>query len=98
MRRVTIDILGHQYSIKTDGNEEYVQRIADYVNAKTREVMEATQTVSTVDLFIKVAVNLTDELLQERAAKIAFHRSLEEETKRIIGEIEAHLGGNAEIS
>jgi cell division protein ZapA (FtsZ GTPase activity inhibitor) len=92
-KRVNIDILGHQFAIKTDGDERYVQRIAEYLNAKSREVMEATHTVSTLDLFIKVAINLTDELFQERVAKEEFYRSVAEETRQVIREIEAQLEG-----
>ena len=90
-KSVTIDILGHQYSIKTDGDEAHIQRIADYVNIKSREVMEATHTVSTVDLVLKVAINLADELFQERAAKEAVCRVVEEESRQLICEIASHL-------
>jgi cell division protein ZapA (FtsZ GTPase activity inhibitor) len=90
-KRVTIEILGHQYSIRTDGDEGYVQRIADYLNNKSREVMETTKTVTTLDVVIMAAINLTDELFQERAAKEALCRSVEEESRRLIHEIEAHV-------
>ena len=96
VRRVTIDILGHHYAIKTDGDEHYVKRIADYVNAKTREIMEGSQTVSTVDLFIKVAVNIADELLQERATRETLYRSVEEETRKLIYQIDTHIGNSSE--
>jgi cell division protein ZapA (FtsZ GTPase activity inhibitor) len=91
MKRVTIDILGHQFSVKTDGDEEYIRTIAAYVNSKSRAVMEATQTVSTVDLVIKVAMNLADELLQERAAAETLHRTLSEQAKLLIRDIEVQL-------
>jgi cell division protein ZapA (FtsZ GTPase activity inhibitor) len=90
-RSVVIDILGHQYSIKTDGDERHIQHIADYVNAKSREVMEATQTVSTLDLVLKVAINLADELFMERAAKEAFFRAVEEESRQLVGQIASVL-------
>ncbi|MGQ9655173.1 MAG: cell division protein ZapA [Thermodesulfobacteriota bacterium] len=92
-KRVTVDILGHQYSIKTDGDEQYIQRIAEYVNAKSREVMEATHTVTTLDLIMKVAINLADELFQERSRRETLHRTVEEEARRISQEISAHLKG-----
>jgi cell division protein ZapA len=90
-KRVVIDILGHQFSIRTDGDESYVQRIADYVNKKSREVMASTKTVTTLDVVMMVAVNLADELFQERAAKEAMRRSVEDESRRLIQEIETRL-------
>jgi cell division protein ZapA (FtsZ GTPase activity inhibitor) len=94
-KRVTIDILGHQYSVKTDGDEQYIQRIADYVNAKSREVMEATHTVTTLDLVMKVAINLADELFQERSRREALYRKVEEESRLMSQEISAHLEAEA---
>lgn len=91
LKRITIDILGHQYSIKTDGKEEHVQKIADYVNAKSKEVMEATKTVSTLDVVIKVAISLADELFQERADREALYRSVEQQSRQLIREIQSQL-------
>lgn len=90
-KRVSIEVLGHKYFVRTDGDEEHVRRVAEYVNLKSREVMEATHTISTVDLFIKVAINLADELLQERSASELLRRKMAEEAQALIREIDAHL-------
>lgn len=91
LKRVPIDVLGHQYFVRTDGDEEHVRRVAQYVNTKSREIMEATQTVSTVDLFIKVAINLADELLQERSANELLRQKVAEEVQELVSEIDLHL-------
>lgn len=91
LKRVSIEVLGHQYFVRTDGDEEHVRRVAQYVNTKSRELMESTQTVSTVDLFIKVAINLADELLQERSANQVLRQKVAEEIQELIGEIDLHL-------
>jgi cell division protein ZapA (FtsZ GTPase activity inhibitor) len=91
LKRITVDILGHQYTIKTDGDEQYIQKIAEYVNAKSREIRETSQSVSTLDTIMKVAMNLADELFQEKADKEAFYRSLEQESRQLIREIESQL-------
>jgi cell division protein ZapA len=91
LKRVPIEVLGHQYFVRTDGDEEHVRRVAEYVNTKSREVMEATQTISTVDLFIKVAVNLADELLQERSANQMLRQRVAQEAQDLIREIDSHL-------
>lgn len=91
LKRVPIQVLGHQYFVRTDGEEEHVRRVADYVNAKSKELMEATQTVSTVDLFIKVAINLADELFRERSANQALREKMVEEVQDLIRGIDLHL-------
>lgn len=91
LKRVPIEVLGHQYFVRTDGDEEHVRRVAQYVNTKSREIMESTQTVSTVDLFIKVAVNLADELFKERSANQLLKQKMAEEVRGLISEIDSHL-------
>ncbi|MEJ5376142.1 MAG: cell division protein ZapA [bacterium] len=91
LKRVPIEVLGHQYFVRTDGDEEHVRRVADYVNNKSREIMEATHTISTVDLFIKVAINLADELLQERSAREMLREQVAQEVQDLIRGIDLHL-------
>ncbi len=91
LKRVPIEVLGHQYFVRTDGDEEHVRRVADYVNNKSKEIMEATHTISTVDLFIKVAINLADELLQERSAREMLREQVAQEVQDLIRGIDLHL-------
>lgn len=90
-RRVLVDIFGHQYNIKTDGDEDHVRRVAEFVVNRAREVMESTQTVSTVDVFIKVALSLADELLQERTLASAFKEKMAREASELVRQIDSHL-------
>lgn len=91
LKRVPIEVLGHQFFVRTDGDEEHVRRVAQYVNTKSREIMESTQTLSTVDLFIKVAINLADELLLERSWNQVLRQKLQDEVRELINEIDSHL-------
>ncbi len=90
-RRVSIQILGHRYWIRTDGDEEHVREVEEYVNRRCRELMESTQTVSTLDLLIKVAISLADELLQERRASEEMRRKVAEEALELGRRIDSHL-------
>ncbi len=91
VKRVKIQIMGHPYSIKTDGEEEYVHRIAQYINEKSQQIMQATQSVTTLDVMIKVAINLADELFQERRSKERLCQEVEDEARGLIRQIERHL-------
>ncbi|MGQ9858262.1 MAG: cell division protein ZapA [Thermodesulfobacteriota bacterium] len=91
LKRVPVDVLGHRYFVRTDGDEEQIRQVAEYVNKKSREVMETSGTVNTVDLLIKVAMNLADELFKERSASEALRQRMAQEAQELIREIEAHL-------
>ena len=67
-----IDIFDHDYNINADGNEEYVQELAAYVNAKMRAVAEATKTVDSLKVAVLASLNIADEMfaLRERHREI----------------------------
>lgn len=91
LRRVPIEILGHRYYIRTDRDEDHVKEVEEYVNRRSRELMEATHTVSTVDLLIKVAISLADELILERESARLFRRRVADEALELGRQIDFHL-------
>ncbi|RMD89530.1 MAG: cell division protein ZapA [Calditrichaeota bacterium] len=68
-----INIYGTEYPIKSDSatDPEYIKKVAAYVDQKMQEVGESTQVKSTLKVAILAALNITDELFQEREEKIA---------------------------
>ena len=65
---VRINILGQEYTVKTSANPIYFQKIADYVNAKTKEIIASGVDAKTQQLKIAVlaCLNITDELLSHK--------------------------------
>ena len=61
---VKINILGQDYLVKTSANSKYFQKIADYVNEKTQEIINSGIDEKTQQLKIAVlaCLNITDEL------------------------------------
>ncbi len=59
-----VEILGREYTLKSDAGEERVRKIAAYVNHKIQEVTENTQTVSTVNVAILAALNIAEDFFQ----------------------------------
>ena len=41
-----ISIMGQKFMIKSESNDDYVQRIAGYVDQKIDEVMQSTKSVA----------------------------------------------------
>ena len=63
-----INIYGTEYPIKSDAetDSEYILKVAAYVDKKMREIDQSTQSKSSLKVAILAALNITDELFQER--------------------------------
>ncbi len=65
MKKTTeVAIMGQKFMVKSDSNEDYVRRIADFVNEKIVEVMETTNSVASLNVAILAAMNIADEFFK----------------------------------
>ena len=61
---IKINILGKEYSIKSDVEGHYVNQIGEYLNQKIGEVLETTKTVATHNVLILAAMNIANDYFQ----------------------------------
>ena len=63
-----INIYGTEYPIKSgpEADTEYIMKVAEYVDRKMREIDNSTQAKSSLKIAILAALNIADELFQER--------------------------------
>jgi len=78
-----VNIFGTEYPLRVSANVEYVQRIADYVDAKMREVQMAKPNRPIHQIAILAALNIADELLQQREVSKRRLNALEEQAKEL---------------
>jgi len=64
--RVRVNIYGEEYTIRSDGDEEYIREVSGYVDRKMREIAEKTSNKSPSRVAILAALNITDEFLKEK--------------------------------
>jgi cell division protein ZapA len=69
---VKIEIYDQAYNVNADQNEEHLQALAAYVDAKMREVASATRIVDSLKVAVLASLNIADELfmLRERQQEI----------------------------
>jgi cell division protein ZapA len=69
---VKIEIYDQMYSVNSGQSDEYLQELAAYVDAKMREVAEATHIVDSVKVSVLASLNIADELftLRERQQQL----------------------------
>jgi cell division protein ZapA len=65
---ISVDIHGQRYPIRSSLAEDYVVRLASYVDEKMRAAADATPTSDSVRLAVLTALNVADELFRCRDA------------------------------
>ena len=70
-RLVEIKVFGQVYTVKTEAQEDHIQKVAQYVNEKMDEVTKNTKSVSSLNVAILTALNIADDLIMEKAKRLA---------------------------
>lgn len=91
-RLVEIKVFGQTYTVKSDAEEEHIQAVAQYVNAKMEEVLKKTRSVSTLSVAILTALNIADDLLKEREQRRALLQEVDKKSKDLVRQIEINIG------
>ncbi|UCG77339.1 MAG: cell division protein ZapA [Nitrospirota bacterium] len=84
MGSIEVVILGQRYTIKGDADEEYIRKLADFVDKKMKEVIEAAPNTSPLKASILAALNIADELHKADQSKVDLG-SLEEKANVLSG-------------
>ena len=63
---VAVRIAGKEYRIRSDADEAWLQRVAQYVDESLSKIRDRTQTVDSLDVAILTALNLARELVTAR--------------------------------
>jgi len=63
---IKVEIYNQSYNIRGDGNNDYIQHLAKFVDEKMRDIASTTATVDTLRVAILAALNISDELHQLR--------------------------------
>ena len=65
-KNITVNIYGQDYVLKSAADREYINKIAEYVNSKMKEIESSGLDANSQQLKIAVlsAMNIADELFQ----------------------------------
>ena len=59
---VRVEIYNQTYNIRSDGDTEYISRLAEFVDSRMREISSGTLTVDSLKVAILAALHIADEL------------------------------------
>jgi len=80
-----VQIMGHEYPVEANpGDELYVNRLAQFVEEKMREVKEESKIVDSYKLAVMAAMNVADELFHLQDQKGSSSKSFESKAEELV--------------
>ncbi len=67
-RSVGVQLQGRDYQIRSDGDAEWLRKVAGYVDKAMNQVREHTNTVDTLDVALLTSLNLAREVIDSRGS------------------------------
>jgi cell division protein ZapA len=92
-RPFEIEIYGQRYTIRGDGEESYVQELAQRVDAHMRTLAKKMKTVTPTQLAVLTALNLANELDQALKQQKDTYEDMNRRATGLIESIQDTLGG-----
>ncbi len=80
--RVSVEILGERYVIRGHADPGYIAEVARLVDERMRELQGSARGINRSRLAVLTAINLADELLQERDRDSEERHEFDEVTAR----------------
>ncbi len=90
MKSVKVTILGRDFILKSEAEEQYVAQVADYVKMKL-EAVQQNQAMDVISAVILAALNIADDYFQLRNERESLVNSIEERALSLSDVIEPWL-------
>jgi cell division protein ZapA len=88
---VQVQIFGTGYTIRGEEDQEYIQKVAAYVDQKMREINEKLPVASLAKVAVLASLNLADELFRERSARQRLAESVSERADQLSSALDSCL-------
>ena len=92
-KMISVNIYGQDYMLKSEADQNYINRIADFVEEKMKEIEETGLDSNSQQLKIAVlaAMNIADELLQAKDSRDKVISSIESKGNSFIEYIDERI-------
>jgi cell division protein ZapA len=88
---VKIEIYDQVYNVNADGNEEYLNELAAYVDGKMRSIADATHMVDSLKVAVLAALNIADETFAMRKRQQEIEGPLRKRVEKCVSMVEKAL-------
>ena len=86
-----VEIYDQSYNVHAEGNEEYLRKVAAYVDGKMRDVAETTRMVDSLRVAVLAALNIADELFAARERQQTLDGPLRRRVEKCVALVEKAL-------
>lgn len=93
-KALDVQILGQKFTISSDAEEDYMLKVADYVDGKMQEIMRSPKAVAKSNVAMLAALNIADEYHRLKDAHDAILTRLDQLSRKLstrITEEDEHL-------
>lgn len=102
-RKVDVNLLGQQFSVRTERDDAWVHGLASFVGRRFEELRRQARNANAQQLAMLLALNLADELFQQRERSDALASELKttaadtlERVRRAIEELDGIRDGDSD--
>jgi cell division protein ZapA len=88
---ISVRIMDSEYTVTGNVDEEYTKEIAKYVDQKMREIADKLSYPSSAKVAILAALNIADELFDERKTRSELMEELSRRAKAMAQTLEQRL-------
>lgn len=88
---IEIEVYGQRYTIRGDGDEDYIRRVAAYVDEQMRGLARGMKTATLSKLAVLAALNITHQLLQAEQRRQQGEADVERRALCLMESIDEHL-------
>jgi len=89
MKQIKVRIYDQEYIIKSEESEDQLNRIADFVNDKLKEIEENTEGLSEKKMAILVALNIASEYFQAVKERDDLLVNIRQRTEALVNNIDS---------
>jgi cell division protein ZapA len=86
-----VEIYGQRYTVKGDAEDQYVKRLAAYVDEQMRALAKGMKTATPAKLAVLAAINIAHELFQSERVREQGDADLERRALSLVESIEEQL-------
>jgi len=94
-KTVRVAIFGEEYPLRGNADTEYMMKVAEYVDRSMRAVSEKAGHLSTAKVAVLAAINIADELFQERSDSQKRLSDVEGKAHDILDWLDSRLTGDS---
>ena len=84
METYEVKILGQRYKMKSEEGQEYIEKLAQFVNEKIKDIQKNTKNVAAQNLAVLAAINIADNLFKNQERENKAKREVRERIRRIL--------------